>query len=175
MERKRKITKAKGVEECCDLMVSGNATKEIVRILGEKYGISKSAIEKWIAVARPLAETRQKEAELLRLRLTEEVVVDALKSGLKSDLELEVFLCQLALGNFQTEEIVEGELILRDVNPTERIRAIDLVFKKRGAYITKVAQTDSEGNDIERMMDKLTPEEMLFLSNIQDKVGARSN
>ena len=134
MKQTRKINKDRGIEECCIMMVSGTATRDIVSNLTENYGVSRSTVEKWIKIARPKAEARQAEFEEVRLREMDAATVDALKQGLKSDLELEAFLCQMAMGDIKMEEVVMGIAVLRDVSPSERIKAVDLIYKKRGSY-----------------------------------------
>lgn len=79
MEGKRKITKAKGVEICADRIFSGAQTKDIVRELAEQYGSSRSAVEKWMKVARPIVEERQHEAEAIRARETEAAITESAK------------------------------------------------------------------------------------------------
>lgn len=78
-KKKSKISKAKGVELCADFMYSGQTTKEIVRNLTESYGLSRSAIEKWIKAARPIVEDRQRETERILARENEAAVVDLAK------------------------------------------------------------------------------------------------
>ncbi len=58
----------------------------------------------------------------------------ALQDELKTDLELEMVLCQIAIGNLTIEEWVRGNPILRNVSPMEQIAAIDKIYKKRGSY-----------------------------------------
>lgn len=58
----------------------------------------------------------------------------ALQDNLRTDLELEMILCQIATGNLQIEEWIKGEPILRNVTPFEQINAIDKIYKKRGSY-----------------------------------------
>lgn len=55
----RKINKTKGVEICVDLMFLGTPSKDIVRELTEKYGVSQSAVEKWMKAARPMVMERR--------------------------------------------------------------------------------------------------------------------
>jgi hypothetical protein len=62
---------------------------------------------------------------------------EQLNEAIKSDLELEAILCQIATGGLKIETIVQGEAVLRDVTPTEMITAIDKLYKKRGLYVTK--------------------------------------
>lgn len=76
-------------------------------------------------------------------------IAEAAEKGLKTDLELEQILCQIASSNLEVEEIMGGAAVLRGATPGEMCKAIDLLFKKRGSYApTKVANTDGHGNDI---------------------------
>ncbi len=76
-------------------------------------------------------------------------ITEAAKDGLKTDLELEVILCQIASNNVSVQEWVSGEVVLRDVSPSETIQAIAQLFKKRGSYAPiKTAATDTKGNDV---------------------------
>lgn len=66
MEGKRTISKPKGVEMCVDWIYSGRPRKEIVQELTKTYGISESAVDKWMKAARPVVAERQREAEAIR-------------------------------------------------------------------------------------------------------------
>jgi len=68
----RKISKAKGVEICADMMFAGAKRKEIVLECTEKYGVSVSAVEKWILAARPAVAERQAAANAIRERVDKE-------------------------------------------------------------------------------------------------------
>lgn len=76
---KRTINKTKGVEICADMMFAGAKRKEIVLECTEKYGVSVSAVEKWIVTARPLVADRQREAEVVRARENEAAIVQSAK------------------------------------------------------------------------------------------------
>jgi len=72
MEGKRKISREKGVEICGDRMYSGIKPKEIIRELGEKYGVSTSTVEKWMKAARPIVLSRQAAANAIKERVDKE-------------------------------------------------------------------------------------------------------
>lgn len=78
-ERKRPINKAKGVEICADMMGIGAKRKEIVSEITGKYGVSVSAVEKWLTAARPIVESRQKEAEAIRAKEMAQGIADTAK------------------------------------------------------------------------------------------------
>jgi hypothetical protein len=149
MPSKKKISAPQGIKLCEDMIVSGVARETILQLITKKYKISVGGIDKWIRQAKPAAEIRQKEAEELRVTQLQAAHLEALNKGLKSDLELEVFLCQIAMGDFEIEELIRGEAILRNASPAERIKAIEQLYKKRGSYApTKIAATNKEGEDV---------------------------
>lgn len=81
---------------------------------------------------------------------------DLLKAIATED-ELDAVLSQIAFGNLEVEEWIKGEPVLRGVSPMEQIAAADKLYKRKGSYApTKLANTDSEGNDIKhpQMDDK---------------------
>lgn len=62
MADKRKISKVDAVEICIDRMMTGQPTKQIVQFFTETYGVSTSAVQKWMKVARPLVQERKDKA-----------------------------------------------------------------------------------------------------------------
>lgn len=79
LEGARKISKTKGVEICGNLMFAGAKRKEIVLECTTKYGISISAVEKWILAARPIVAERQKEAERIRAEEDKAATIESAK------------------------------------------------------------------------------------------------
>lgn len=79
MAGKRTISKAKGVEMCADWMYSGRSRKEIVQELMETYGISESAVDKWMKQARPGVQERQRDAETIRTKETQAAIAESAK------------------------------------------------------------------------------------------------
>lgn len=63
---KRKISKAKGVEICADLMYSGQERKDIVPKLTTDYGVSVSTVEKWMRAAQQSVRERIARANTVR-------------------------------------------------------------------------------------------------------------
>lgn len=149
MSEKAKIAPDKGIELTINLLSEGKTRADILQQITTNYKISAGAVDKWIKAARPVVLARQQEAEQVRIKATAEAIEDSLKSGLKSDLEIEVILCQIITDNVQVEEWVYGNKILRGVSPGEIIAAAQTIFKKRGSNAPiKTAQTDVKGNDI---------------------------
>jgi Terminase small subunit len=75
----RTISRAKGVELCTDLLFSGQKTGDIVRMCEEKYGVSRSAVEKWIQLARPKVEILRQQADIAKQKAIEEEMADSAK------------------------------------------------------------------------------------------------
>lgn len=74
MGKVRKISKEKGVQMCADLIYSGKVRKDIVQQFTKEYGLSESAVDKWIKVARVIVETRQQAAEAIRVKVEAEEI-----------------------------------------------------------------------------------------------------
>jgi len=74
---KKTISKEKGVVICADMLYAGAKPKEIIRKFTDEYGLSVSAVEKWIRVARTIVAARVAADEEVRARVqaeqTEEV------------------------------------------------------------------------------------------------------
>lgn len=151
---KQKISASQGIKLCEDLLFSGHSRESILQKITKSYKISVGAIDKWIKQAKPEAEIRQKQAEITRVNQIEQANLEALKRGLKSDLELEVFLCQLVFGNVDVEEMVQGMTLTRDVSPVERLKAIDLLFKKRGSNAPSKMDLTTKGESIKQTVIK---------------------
>lgn len=115
--KKRKISKQKGVELCADFMFSGQPTKEIVRNLTENYGLSRSAVEKWIKAARPIVENRQREAERIAAIENEAAIKESTKKlNLSRERVLEEY-AKLAFFDIRKIFTVDGGLLpIKDID-----------------------------------------------------------
>ncbi|HXS55741.1 MAG TPA: terminase small subunit [Hanamia sp.] len=115
--KKNKISKQKGVELCADFMYTGQKTNEIVRSLTESYGISRSAVEKWMKAARPVVEERQKEAERI-MAIENEVAIreSASRLNLSRERILEEY-AKLAFFDIRKIFTVDGGLMsIKDID-----------------------------------------------------------
>jgi len=148
------LNKKDGVIKCAEMLMDGKETAEILRTIAEICGKSTSAIEKWMKEARIIVSDRQKEAEQIRINETTAAISEAVKGGLKSDLEIEHRLCLLAFGDLDIEETTVSEqfgvtTFKRKPTPAEQVAAVKEIWKKRGSYApSKIAQTDTKGNDV---------------------------
>lgn len=133
MEEKSKISKAKGVELCTDLLQKGKSRKEILQEITKICKASDKTIDNWMKGARAVVQERQQEAESIRLMQMDAAITDAAKEGLLSDMEIELVLCKIISGDIKIEEWVKGVPVLRGVTPTEVINAAKTIYLKRGS------------------------------------------
>jgi len=133
MEEKQKISKAKGVEICTDLLQLGKSRKEILQQIAKNYKASDKTVDNWMREARVIVQGRQQEAESIRLMQMDAAITDAVKEGLLSDMEIELILCKIISGELKIEEFIKGTAILRDVTPTEITNAAKVIYAKRGS------------------------------------------
>jgi predicted DNA-binding protein (UPF0251 family) len=97
----RTISRSKGVDLCTDFLFSGKKTGDIVRECMEKYGVSRSAVEKWLQLARPKVEILQKEADAIKRQEVEKISVEsAQRLGITRDAVL-ARLWAISNGNIQ--------------------------------------------------------------------------
>jgi|ERR1700761_7817301 len=97
----RKISREKGIEVCADLMFSGQKAGEIVRICAEMYGVKRSAVEKWMSLARPKVELMRQQMDVAKQNaIEEEVAASAKRLNITRDAVLER-LWSVACGNLQ--------------------------------------------------------------------------
>jgi hypothetical protein len=132
-----------------ELLEKGTETRDVIREMAAVSGRSVRAIEGYITEAKRVLNERNKQKELIRQSQVSVTLKEAINETIISDLELEAILCQIAKGNVGIEEWVKGESVLRGVTPLEVTSAIRTLFTKRGSNApTKIAQTDTRGNDI---------------------------
>jgi hypothetical protein len=79
MGDKRKISKAKGVEICMELLSVGNSRKEIIQEITAKYKACERSIDNWIKEAAPGLQERQRQAEVIRARENEAAIIESAK------------------------------------------------------------------------------------------------
>jgi hypothetical protein len=106
----RNISKQKGVELCGNLLYVGKATKEIVREITETYGVSRSAVEKWMKAARPAVEARQRDDNLIHDR---ELAAGALESAKRLNISRDRVLeeyAKIAFSDIRAVLTVDGGL-----------------------------------------------------------------
>jgi hypothetical protein len=130
-------------------LANGKERAEILRKYAKKWQISPRSIDRYLNPAKVIAKSMAN----LKDSVVKTAIIDetekAIRAGLKSDLELELILSQIASGNVQITEWIKGEAVLRNVTPTEIVNAAKTIFTKRGSNApTKIAQTDKDGNDI---------------------------
>jgi ribosomal protein S8E len=164
----KKISAAQGKKLCEDFLFSGLGRESILQEITKNYKIGVSSIDKWIKQAKPAAEARQKEAEAVRIRELDAANVEALKAGLKSDLEIEAVVSQIATGSLLVEEIIDGGAVIRNLTPNEITNAAKAIWAKRGSNApTKVAQTNGAGEDV--ALTNLSTEDLKLLLALKQK------
>lgn len=133
MAERSKISRAKGVETCIELLQSGKSRKEILQQIAESYKASTKTVDNWMREARVVVQGRRQEAETIRRMQMDETISDAVKEGLLSDMEIELILCKIISGEVEMEEWIRGKVILRTVTPTEVTNAAKAIYAKRGS------------------------------------------
>lgn len=168
MECKRTINRKKGVEMCVDWMFSGRPRKEIVQELVEKYGMSESAVDKWMKVARPIVAERQAVADAIAAKVNQEEIEASAK---RLNISKERLLERLAFITFwdpgaevkppaigEDGEIEEG---VPDPGEGLRIRAADQI--RAGEAMAKIMGWYApEKKEVNAKVQNLSDEPVIF-------------
>ena len=120
------------INEVAGELANGKDRDEILRKFAKKWQISPRSIDRYLKPAKVIAKNMAK----LKDNVINGTIIDetekAVRAGLKSDLELEMILCQIASGNVRIVEWSKGEAILRDVSPMEVVAAAKTIFANTG-------------------------------------------
>lgn len=172
MVKVRKLSKGKGVLLVADLLFNGMERKEILQTIAKTCKVSDKTCDNWIKEAKIIALERQQHTNEIRERETQAIIGEAIKDGLKSNLEIEQRLLQIGWAEIDVEETTVTEqygttVFKRKPSPAEQRAALETVLKIRGGFApTKVAQTDSEGKDVKQIdYSKISKEALKELLN----------
>jgi len=113
MKKKSTISKQKGVLLVADELFKGVKSAEIVRQFAEKYGLSASAIEKWVKPARIIAADRNRELEEHTRAMIKESREDMVK---RLGLDMETVLAEYKkLAYFDLRKVYDDKNALIDI------------------------------------------------------------
>jgi hypothetical protein len=141
--------KLKRIEEITVSLRKGLTRGEIVRKFAKIYKTSDRAIDNYIREGNKILAAENEAKESIRQDNLSENIKSEIGAQIASTLELDLAMSKIATGGLQVEEFLSGEAVLRNVTPNEMVNAARELYKRRGDYApAKVAQTDSEGNNI---------------------------
>lgn len=144
--------KIQRIEQMKDMLRLGMDRGAILEELSKTYKVSRATMDNELKVAREAIGSEMAAKEEIRQTNLSEQLKSEINASIKSDLELDLILSEIAIAGVTVEEYVKGEAVTRGVTPFEQIAAIDKLYKRRGSYAPlKQAQTDTEGNDVERV------------------------
>jgi hypothetical protein len=152
-----KISRAKGVEICADLLYSGQSRKEILQHITENYKASEKTVDNWlkearvivaerVGVAKQAQDTQDKataEASANRLNLTREAMLERLGEiihGVKKEKPIRV----TDGGELEEDDEAQEEIVI--TKASDVIRAIEVVNKMQGYNAPEKAEIDHTTN-----------------------------
>lgn len=148
-------SKQKRIHDIVFMLEKGMETKAILHKLAQSCTKSVRTFKSEIKEAKTVLAERNKHKENIRQQQTSETLIEAIKQGLKSNIEIEQRLLQIGWAEIDVEETTNSEqygitTFKRKPTPAEQRAALDTVLKIRGGFApSKVAQTDTAGNDKE--------------------------
>ena len=140
-------------DEMFALLLEGKTRGEILAENGKVWQLPERTFERHLLKATTKHREAQQESNAALNAALNAERIDALKTGLKSDLEIELQLLKIGFAEIEVEETTLSEqfgltTFNRMPTPGEMKAALAEVWKKRGSYApTKIAATDKDGND----------------------------
>jgi hypothetical protein len=164
--------KQKRILDIAIMLEAGMKRKEILQKTAKNFKVSSRTVDEYIKEAGKIVSERNKQKEAIRVKVTNEETMNAVKEAIISDIELEGILCTIATGNLKVEEIVRGNAVLRGISPFEIIAAIDKLYRKRNSYpATKLNLAGANGGAILTANVPLSKDDIKLLSQqLEDDV-----
>lgn len=128
-----KYNKAAIVDELKARIKKGDSFTTVFGVSKATWGIGKDTFNTYWKEAKALNDKLVAKTRLNEDKAHIRTRVKAVEKGLLTDLECEHILCVIATNNIKVQEIKGGEVVLRGITPTEIMKAVELLFKKRGS------------------------------------------
>ena len=144
-----KITSEPKIEFIVKELRTGKIKTEIFAAFGAFWQVGQRTFDRlFIEASKRFTEAQQAIEQARHDQLTE-AAKNELNEAIITEMECDAIVSQIATGNCKVQEWVKGEAILRDVNPTEVLNAIDKLYKRKGSYAPiKQAATKTDGTDV---------------------------
>lgn len=127
----------------------GCSRSEIMANIDKHWQMSVRTFDRLLEVAYTRFTEAQQALEAARLDQLSTTAKNELNEAILTEMELDAIVSQIASGNCTVEEWVKGEAIIRQVNPTEVLNAVDKLYKRKGSYAPiKQATTKTDGTDV---------------------------
>jgi hypothetical protein len=157
--------------EIAERLENGQSTTQIIKEYTLKRGLKRRTVERYIAFAKDLLDSRMKKREAIVEAVRADIIAEEAEKWLKSNLEMEARLCAIISGKVkfnrpvQTKEGVD--VIICYPTCKEVIQAMSILFRLRGAYKT----ADSAANELTGILKIVvdTKEEKQVLEKIKNQ------
>jgi len=141
----------------------GISTTEIVQHYASKWNMEESTLFRYITLAKDIVVKRMNDNESVLEALRGTVVAEEYAEKLRSNLELEAKVVSLIEGDMEVEKIISKKDGVTEVRskPSRNLtlKAIDLLWKRKGAYIKKRDDKDEKSEEFIRPVIKVQNEE----------------
>jgi hypothetical protein len=144
------------ITEIAERMEKGMTTGEILEEYMPKWSASHRTIDRYIALAKDIiAKQMTKKQAIIEASRAE--IIEASVERLASNLEIEARLCEIVLGNYETDKVVrgkDGSFIKVGCNPSPRdaMKAAEMLFEIRKEH-AKEAEKIADVQETKRMME----------------------
>jgi hypothetical protein len=140
------------IAEIARRLEDGDTRKKLVEEYTVKWSVSEHTVDCYLALARDVIAGKMKDEEAAIEAARGDAIAEAIENGLISTLELEARLCAIAMGDAETERVIQTkkgpETIKCKPTARERMIAINMLMRMRGNYDTKQRKALSGKNVI---------------------------
>jgi hypothetical protein len=130
------------IAEIARRLEDGDTRKKLVEEYTVKWSVSEHTVDRYLALARDVIAGKMEDEEAAIEAARGDAIAEAIENGLISTLELEARLCAIAMGDTETERVIQTkkgpETIKCKPTARERMIAINMLMRMRGNYDPKV-------------------------------------
>ena len=166
-----KVYTQKCIEEITQMLREGKERKEILPIITQTYPMSLKTFNNRLKDAREIVLKEIQLKEKVREDTLPEAYRSEILEGIATESEIDLVLSKIVMGECRVEEWIKGELVIKEVSPTDIVAAADKLYKRKGSYApTKVAPTDKDGNDLPQQPSFVTIDVSILPTEILEQI-----
>jgi hypothetical protein len=134
------------ISEIASDLEDGKPRQEVIKEYCEKWGVCERTLKRYMAFASDLLASRMDRRDVLLDAMRAEYIDECMEKTMRTTLELEARLCEIAEGAIELERKVHTRTGIVDVKQkpsyTNMLYAIDRILRMRGCYDAKARKAN---------------------------------
>ncbi len=150
------------------LVRKGLTREEIVTKFVQKWGTSTKTADRVLKKARQVHDSEVQALEDKRQAELSEDLKSEIQAEIITETEIDLILSKMVRGEVHIKEYLKGQVVVRDLEPSEIIAAADKLYKRKGSYApAKVAQTNPDGTEVEQKTTMSLSDALALLAELK--------